>query len=267
MNTRRSVKESRLQHLLFFIACALVGLLAFFFTHMFLNTNRTPDFPGLAEKALPLSPEDAKLAEEARLVYPYSIIPGGVRSGEELAAHIAEDKVVADHYSDFMTHRTRLVRAQETRMMHVSYRVGDQVYWTKNKVRIPEGELLVTDGECEARARCGNRVSASPMDPVADEEPLTETFDIPNLVRMTQPELPPGIPPYAMTMNPGMMSDPDGIPVLLPATPGQAPRSIYSEMLLPEIPSETVPVPEPGILVLLGTGLAALFTFRLFRRK
>ena len=267
MNTRRSVKESRLKHLLFFLACALVGLTAFFFTHMFLNTNRTPQLPGLAEKALPLSPEDAKLAEEARLVYPYSIIPGGVRSGEELLTHIASDKVVAEHYSDFMAHSTRLVRARETRMMHVSYRVGDQVYWTKNKIRIPEGELLVTDGECEARARCGNRVSAAPMDPVADEEPLTETFDIPKLVRMNQPDLPPEIPPYAMTMNPGMLLGPGVVPILSPGTRGQTPRTIDSEMLLPEIPSEVVPVPEPGILVLLGTGLAALFTFRLFRRK
>jgi len=267
MNTRKGYKKRESKRLLFILACALVGLMAFFYANTVLNKNQVSSLPDLTEKLLPLSDEDAQLAEEARLVYPYSIIPGGVRSSEELAAHIATDQVVSNHFSDFVAHEAKIVRAEETRMMHVSYRVDDKVYWTQNKVRIPEGEMLITDGDCEARARCGNRVSAAPMDPVAEEEPLTETFDIPQLVQLTPPKLPPELPAYAMSMNPGIMLDPGFVPVLESSGMQQtSPREINSEMLLPEIPSEFITVPEPGILVLLATGLAAIFAFRLFRK-
>ncbi len=267
MNSRKGYKNRGSRRLLFVLACTFVGLIAFFYANIFLNNSQTSDLSDLTEKLLPPSDQDVELAEEARLVYPYSIIPGGVRSGDELAAHMVNDPVVSEHYKDFMVQNARLVRADETRMMHVSYRVGDEVYWTQNKVRIPEGELLVSDGDCEARARCGNRVSAAPMEPVAEDEPLTETFDIPQIARLTPPKLPPELPTYDMSMNPGIVLDPGLVPVLEPGPQQQAPREINSEMLLPEIPSEFISVPEPGILTLLLTGLAAIFAFGLLRKE
>lgn len=275
MGTRRIHKKSRVNRVLFILACALIGLGAVYYASTALHTKPVERTPDLSEKFVPLPDENAQFAEEARLVYPYSVIPGGIRSRDELAAYVATDKVVADHYSDFNVPNASIIEAPKTRMMYVSYRVGDQVYWTKNQVKIPAGEMLVTDGECEGRLRCGNRVSASPMGPVNDQEPMVETFDMPQLVRVDPPKLPENpllaqldtgqlpeyVPPPFSDLDLGVVSVPDGPYGPLPN------RQIDSEMLMPETPLFPISVPEPGILTLLITGLASIFAFRLFRKE
>ena len=172
---------------------------------------------------------------EVRAVFPYSVIPGGVQSREELVERVAGDRVVSDHYRDFKVSKARIVKADKTRMMHVSYRMDDQVYWTKKKVRIPEGEMLITDGECEARARCGNRVSASPREPVSDEEPMMETFDLPRVVKGFSPDdfrpTAAAVPtenfsPITKSIYPRLKSppapDPLWDPLIPPSSPGYA---------------------------------------------
>jgi hypothetical protein len=67
--------------------------------------------------------------------------------------------VVKTHYGDFVVPRVKFVRTSEDRYAYVSYRRHDQVLWTQQKLRIPKGELLLTDGTNLARARCGNRLS------------------------------------------------------------------------------------------------------------
>lgn len=276
MGTRRNQRKGGANRVLFVFACAVVALAAGYFASTALRPKPANKIPDLSEKFLPLPDENDQFAEEARLVYPYSVIPGGIRSREELAAYIAADKVVADHYRDFMVRSSRIVEADKTRMMYVSYRVGDQVYWTKNQLKIPQGEMLITDDEgCESRLRCGNRVSASPMDPVSEEEPMVETFDMPQLVRVVPPGLPGDpmlaqldtgqLPEYAPSpfseLDMGIVSVPDRSYSPLPS--GQ----IDSEILMPETPLFPISVPEPGILTLLVTGLASLFAFRFFRKE
>jgi len=152
--------------------------------------------------------------------------------------------------------------------MYVSYRLNNKVYWTANKARIPEGEMLVTDGDCEARARCGNRVSASPQQPVAGEEPMIETFDFPQFVSLIPPPLTslPGIglqwnalPPMAMNTVPSLGR------VLNP----KQPNDIAPDYLHPPVSSDPsdIVVPEPALLTLLLTGLTALLAFRFFHKK
>jgi hypothetical protein len=275
MGTRRNHKKSRANRVLFVLACAVIGLSAVYYASTALHTKPVERTPDLSEKFVPVPDENARFAEEARLVYPYSVIPGGIRSREELAAYVATDKVVADHYRDFDVRSARIVEADKTRMMYVSYRVGDQVYWTKKQVKIPEGEMLISDGECEGRLRCGNRVSASPMGPASDEEPLVETFDMPQLVRVAPPKLPENpllaqldteqlpeyVPPPFTGLDLGVVSVPDRSYQPLPS------RQIDSEILMPETPLLSVSVPEPGILTLLITGLASIFAIRLFRKE
>ena len=51
-------------------------------------------------------------------------------SPEELEASIRADPAAAAHSADFRARRARLIPAAAERFVHVSWRVGDQVFWT-----------------------------------------------------------------------------------------------------------------------------------------
>jgi hypothetical protein len=132
--------------------------------------------------------------------YKYSVIPGGVRSARELAQAIQTDEVVADHYRDVDPSTMHPQKVSVERLAHVSYRINDRVFWTKKPVRIYEGETILTNGETEIRARCGNAISMSPLLPTSDDEPDATELDAlnntgPMLVAF---ELPPGVPSALM---------------------------------------------------------------------
>ena len=159
-----------------------------------------PDTPGgpvvstLASIELSAPESQVQMTDYERKIYPYSIIPGGARSREELSAVVQSDHVVAEHYADFDISNAKVTTASKTRAMYVSYRKDDTVYWTANKIQIPQGETLITDGTHEARTRCGNLLSDTPMTPTAGEtEPDAEVFDIPQSAKMDSPWLEPFI--------------------------------------------------------------------------
>lgn len=133
----------------------------------------------------------------ARPNYNYSVIPGGARTAEELARAIQTDEVVADHYRDVDPSTMHPQTVSVERMAHVSYRINDRVFWTKKPVRIYEGETILTNGETEIRARCGNAISMAPLLPTSDDEPESTQFDAlidtgPMLVAFDLP--PAGVP-------------------------------------------------------------------------
>ena len=111
--------------------------------------------------------------------YRHAVIPGGAYSGDELAAALREDAVVAAHYRSVDPSRVRTTVTPAARMAYVSYRIGNRVFWTRKPVRIPAGETLLTDGEIEIRARCGNAVSDIAREPVSDVEPIAAELDEP----------------------------------------------------------------------------------------
>ena len=113
----------------------------------------------------------------ARANYNYSVIPGGARNAQELAHAIQTDDVVADHYRDVDPSTMHPQTVSVERMAHVSYRINDRVFWTKKPVRIYEGETILTNGETEIRARCGNAISMAPLLPTSDDEPESTEFD------------------------------------------------------------------------------------------
>jgi hypothetical protein len=149
-----------------------------------------------------------------RSVFPYSVIPGGAQSAEELKKAVAMDPVVAQHYSDFDLASVRRVTLSQPQLLYVSYRVGNNVFWTKKKLALAKGETLLTDGHSMARTRCGNRVSVLPVRPNALVEPAPSVFDT--------PEFPPSIStPYlaAFSAPPAFPSGPDVRPS---GTPGSS---------------------------------------------
>lgn len=197
---------------------------------------------------------------EPRPVFPYSIVPGGVRSAAELQAAAKADAVVAKHYADFRIAQARTVHLDRPLAMFVSYRRNNQVFWTKNRMVIPAGETLISDGENLARVRCGNRLSPIALKPVAASEPTTEELNepkfLPPLLAQMLPDdggaffpVPPAnaLPPGPRGSNAAL--SPVFPPILLPGVPPLTPES-------PVTPP--VSTPEPGSLALLAAGAALI---------
>jgi PEP-CTERM motif len=113
-----------------------------------------------------------------RPVYPYSIISGGAHSASELKAAIDADPVVRTHFANFDLTKTRVVTLDAPRVAHVSYRVGNTVYWTRKTVVLGTGEKILTDGQHVARTRCGNQVADVPG-VIAADEPAPTVLDTP----------------------------------------------------------------------------------------
>lgn len=128
--------------------------------------------PAAPSPALATAVADA--IKPATLVYRYSVIPGGVHSASELAAAMARDPVVRAHYADIDAAAMHAVTVDKARMVHVSYRIGDKIYWTRNKVRLAEGEVLLSDGTHQVRARCGNRIADEVDGMMLESDPATE---------------------------------------------------------------------------------------------
>jgi len=116
---------------------------------------------------------------QARQTYPYSVIPGGVHSVSELREMAARDYIVARHYAGFNYERAHLVRTSARRAVYMSYRMRNRIFWTHKKVHLPPGELLLSDGNIEARVRCGNQVSGDPKVEISNEEPTEDVLDHP----------------------------------------------------------------------------------------
>jgi hypothetical protein len=129
----------------------------------------------------------ATVSGEERKIYPLSVIHGGAYSADELNRARRLDSVVRDHYADFGSNPV-VQRASADLFMYVSYRKSDKVYWTRTKRRIPKGEPVLSDGKHLARARCGNRLSFTPQQPLSPEKELSEeTLNTPELPKISIP--------------------------------------------------------------------------------
>lgn len=200
-------------------------------------------------------------------VYPYSIVPGGVRNSDALRSAAATDYVVRRHYANFDFNHARVVRAAQAREVYLSYRIRDRIFWTHHKVRLHLGELLLTDGNITARARCGNQISDTAKPEVSDEEPDADTLDQPVaeimpaafVVRpmLEPPDLPAG-QPTAPKLYAGGFSFPyipSGVPIS-----GFCPADgIINSKKCPPKHHKPPVVPEPSTMVLLGSGVVLIF--------
>ena len=90
---------------------------------------------------------------------------------------IGNDPSVASHYTDFDVSRAEFAILGQQRWAYVSYRIGNEIFWTSKMLSLHKGETLITDGTHEARARCGNRISATPQSPVSSQEPAIDAFE------------------------------------------------------------------------------------------
>ncbi len=173
-------------------------------------------------------------------VYPYSVIPGGVKDPDELRYAALRDYVVRRHYAHFDYSQARFVRAAEAREVYLSYRVRDTVFWTRKKVHLRPGELLLTDGKITARARCGNQISETAKPEVSEEEPAEDVLDQP----VAAVESAPSFPLWPVRAPPDL---PSGEP--MPPSSSRAPSSFHTcQLVLGFLPT----VAEPATKTLTG---------------
>jgi hypothetical protein len=232
-------------------------------------------------KSIPL--EQPRSSGVVRMVYPNSVIRGGVLNPEQLKVAVSRDKVVASHFSGFSLAKSRIVDLKVEKAAYVSYRVGDEVYWTKKKVGLVKGEKLMTDGVNYARARCGNRISDVAQTPTSIDEPSQAFLDTPMPTDENDPMLLAAVP------NPSALSPDSALPVaafgglpgarwrppfLVPlviggATPLLRPgsRGGLPVPLPPSVdggpnPPPTADVPEPSTLLYLASGMVSCLIFR-----
>jgi hypothetical protein len=155
-------------------ACVLIFFIALWFRPNHSEVPPTAPQPVTQGRVVPATTSDST----PRKVYPLSVIHGGAFSEKELDRARKTDVVVAAHYANFGS-KPRFEKLSRESLMYVSYRRSDRVYWSKVRHRIPQGEMVISDGNNMARARCGNRLSATPQSPVGPSEPNEEVLNTP----------------------------------------------------------------------------------------
>jgi hypothetical protein len=199
-------------------------------------------------------------------VYPYSVVPGGVKDPDDLRYKALRDWVVRRHYAHFDYSHAHLVRATEAREVYLSYRIRDTVFWTRRRIRLHLGELLLTDGKITARARCGNQISDAAKPEVSDEEPDEDILDQPVAGIESAPSLPirpllaadlPGGEPIAPKLLASFFFPyvPVGVPI--PSGLCRNNDERVDGTCRPKRHKKPV-VPEPSTMVLIGSGLALI---------
>ena len=246
-------------------------------------------------RVLALSQQSAP-PPQARPVYPYSVVPGGVKDAKELKWFAEHDPVVAAHYAGFDYEHARLVRLELARTVYVSYRIGNHIYWTRHRIKLKKGETLLTDGKMTARTRCANRVQELPKqaaEPAA--EPPVEKFEQPVrasqgtavqsppvpfesalLNRPLMPEVEPGAPITSLYSPFGSANYPPNAPPPLPGggtcAPTRKKKGSGAAMADESFSASsngkkkkvnpcggTETVPEPGTWLMVASGLAGMY--------
>jgi len=179
---RRSMRQARLQKRL--VVATVLAASAWALVLLQPDEKEVDQVALAAVLARPAAPGVVRAADQpspatARRVYPYSIVPGGLQGRAELVQVVKDDKVVAAHYAGFAVHKAKLRSVDKPRAVYVSYRKGEQVYWTSKKMMLAAGETLLSDGQHDIRARCGNRIADTPQLPVEARGPSEEELDTP----------------------------------------------------------------------------------------
>jgi len=195
----------------------------------------------------------------SRPAYLYSVIPGGIANAEELRQAMGHDPIVAREFEGFDFQRAHMVQVSETQSMHVAYRKGDKVYWTRKKVKLRPGETLISDGKIVARTRCGNRIALVPLGPPAIADPVDADFNQPLFSNdMVTREVEPQPETYAAALP---VTPPIEGNSLQPTHHKRIPFFILPFFGLPGAGGGSAPhtplatAPEPGTMLLLSSGL------------
>ncbi|MBC7927609.1 MAG: hypothetical protein H7039_18335 [Bryobacteraceae bacterium] len=153
-----------------FVWLAVVGLMVAGISVTVVQPDKTQ------KQTKPLTPVTLSSGEQiARPVYALSVVSGGVYTQAEAKRAVERDWVVKQHYKGVAVNRLTPVSLRQPALQYVSYRKNNQIYWTRNRVALPAGELILTDGVSKVRARCGNRLADLPQSPTVPDAKLEPT--------------------------------------------------------------------------------------------
>jgi hypothetical protein len=229
--SRRCVVVRRWRWMAILLAVCSFGWLALLRISKMATWQRASSGSESGAKALINPPSETKtaLALEAnrkwpvRVGYPYSVVPAGVRSVEDLKNAITCDPVVAADYASFALSSAPIIRLDRDRSIHVFYRLGGQVDWMKKELKLEKGETLITDGVHTALTRCGNLISETVSDLVFPNEPTAQEMDAslpPDTGIQTSSNVPPDPPGTLIPAIPMPPIENDPVIVFPPGPPG-----------------------------------------------
>ena len=171
-----------------------------------------------------------------RKVFPFSVVPGGTINKEEVKAGVAADPVVREHYKGIELDKLKPYRLTQPARGYVSYRIGNRIFWTAQRLYLKAGEILLSDGIHMLRGRCGNRVSLEARLPILiAAEPKEAVLDLPSW----------DAPLFQAMVREANLGD-SYLPLLLPGNGPQALISIYTD--LPAAIFAVAPPVGPGLL-------------------
>lgn len=241
----------KIRRFLVIALCAFIAAVS-----LTIAVRKLATFGSVAGHTTPATAKVSPLIRSLRPNYPYSVIAGGAYSTAELRYANQSDAVVRAHYATFNLKSAHVVQLTGDRFQYASYRIKDQIYWTRKKLRIHKGEYLLTDGVAFARTRCGNRLSDTPQLPVAPQDPAATLLSMPPI----RPEMLPKLelaqaPPLgavietAPRLAPVLPNAVEAIPLLeqsaLPKPPDPGPMFPVVPRPMPNPPPTTLTAPPP----------------------
>lgn len=225
--------------------------------------------PHLKQALVLLKAQALVIPDRPHLVYRHSVIPGGVHRSSELTSALGRDRFASVHYAKFDAANAYIVHVKAPRAVYVSYRMDDEIYWTKKRVQLFAGEALLTDGKSFVRTRCGNRIADTPQPLVSDREPPPEVLDAviapPRAARKHTTKSPNNEGALPAPFN-GLYDRPDNsAPPVETPFPGVFPPPSSAFPTPPRIPvpeDSTTAVPEPASFALAMLALIILIVSR-----
>jgi hypothetical protein len=217
--------------------------------------DKKPTVPSSA--VLPVITNVARIEKP---MYRLSLIPGGAKNMFELDLQVQLDPVLQKFYKNFDFSKQRQFTIDKDMDIYMSFRVGNDIRWTKKKVHVKAGESAVTDGEYTILLRCGNMIAWTPQTPATPLPPeILETPVAPPLETTIVPIgsetifTPEVVPPIGPVYTPQ---------TYLPQSPYIGPPiygvSIYGAPIVPPVPVGPSPTPEPSTFVLIAIGFGIL---------
>jgi hypothetical protein len=214
--------------------------------------NQTPPKPKYAEIAA-FDNEDVTDAGYERQGRWFGLCQkNSVHSVDDFRRTISEDPVLGLHFADFRWEEARMGRLENEVMAYVYFRKDNLILQTKKPIRLPAGDEYITDGIRVVRTTCCNDYKVT--NPVSEASAGSGTEDTPEAHREMVLNYPAEVPlasqGFSGTSQRGAV----------PKEFHRSSRRIGFGITVPPTPSvpETASVPEPGMIQLVGTGVAGM---------